>query len=194
MKTPRDRHYPLGFVQGATEITDVFGAEAEAIGVITILWNRHELRLKSIFASILEPLADFAVAAWESENTHSGRMKLLRLAREAVPMSETRKALLTGIIDRTAALSEKRNALAHAEYVVNMDSDTLLARTHRRLKPPIYHPSDLESLNAIIQGLREVEAYCEALTLEFIPDDLKQSVAAAVAEVRAAKAARSPEG
>jgi len=188
MPDPKDRHYPLGFVQGATEITEDFGAEAEAIGVITILWNRHELRLKSVFVALLAPLSAFAIAAWEGENTHRGRLKLLRLAQETLPMSETARQLLTGINDQTVALSEKRNALAHAEYVVDVEQDVLLARTTRRLKPPIYHPSDLGALHGIIGDLREADAWVGALTVELLPEGLRAEVAAFADAVKASRA------
>ncbi|WP_333587273.1 hypothetical protein [Phenylobacterium sp.] len=179
-----DRHYPLGFVQGASEILDGFGAEAEAIGVITILWNRHELRLRDIFERLLEPVRDFAAAVWEGENTHQGRAKLLRLAARTMQLSAVQAELLDAILERTASLSEKRNALAHAEYVVDLQSDALVARARRRQKPPIYHPSDLASLSRIIEDLREVDAIVGALSVELAPDDLKQSIAAVAASFR----------
>lgn len=182
MTEKRDRHYPLGFWSGASEIQDNYGAEAEAIGVITILWNCHEQALKAIFARLLSPQDEFANLLWDSENTNRGRLKLLTLVRDGLSMSEERQSLLGEVITRTGTLAEQRNALAHAEYVVDMDAQVLMARTQRRSKGALVRPSDLDALNRIIRDLEVLDRCVSALRLDLIPQELKDTVQALAAE------------
>lgn len=177
MKTPLDKLYPLGFVNGAEEMLD-FSAEAEAIGIITMLWNRHELQLGDIFASAMGSQHAFARALWDSENTHRGKLKLLRLAVEAAPMTDEQKDLLSALTEQTALVSEKRNALIHGEFVVDMPNDKLIARQSRRLKPPVYHPSDIAALYLIIESISQLDGYVSALRLSFLPPDLIENMRA----------------
>lgn len=183
MTNKRDRHYPLGFWSGAREIQEDFGPEAEAIGVITILWSRHELALKDIFVALLRPQERFAAQVWDAQNTHRGRAKLLRIALDTMEISDKRRAILTEVLRRTAILAEKRNALAHGEYVLDMDQEALLARNHRPEKQPIIRPSDLGALGAIIQELEEVDRWVSAWRLDNVPQDLKDEIARVAGEV-----------
>lgn len=180
-------HYPIGFVFGAREIEQDFPDEAMALGVITILWNRLELRLKSMFEAIMGDQRAFATALWDSQNTHRGRFKLLELARDTVPLTAKRRALLQEILDRVEDLSRRRNTLIHGEFVVEQFNGVdLLARTHRGAKEPTYTPSDMTSLNKMIEALRETDAIIGALSLDYLPKDLLDSVTKTADELRAA--------
>ena len=180
-----DKHYPIGFVFGAREIAENYSEEARALGTITILWNRLELRLKSLFELILGEQRQFAGALWDGQNTHRGRMKLMALALDTVDLTENRRVLLAEIIARVEALSKRRNTLTHGEFVVDVTRDELLARTHRGKKAPLYAPSDFDALNDVIRGLEEADDFIATLSLDYVPIDLLDNMKALAAELRA---------
>lgn len=175
--------YPLGFVSGADEITTHYADEAQMLGVITIMWNRLELHLKDLFLQILGSHREFAVGLWDAENTHRGRMKLIRLALDHIELTEARRAYLAEIVSRVTMLAEKRNALTHGEYVVD-DGESLKARTARAKKPPTYMNCDIEALQEIIDGLEMADGLIARLSVDYLPQDLRQQIAALAETVR----------
>jgi len=177
--------YPLGFVSGAHEIIENWPEEAQMLGVITILWNRLEHHLKRIFLYVVGEKPEFHTALWESETTHKGRMRLLTLALAHIELSDIRRSYLGEIIQRVGVLSGKRNALTHGEYVLD-NNDRLKARKPGSKTPPSYTPSDVADLREVISALQEVDAYISALTLDYVPKDLLESVAAAAKSLRGA--------
>ena len=46
-KRNRDWFWPLGALDYAQEVRDFFPEEAELLGVITVLWNRQEIALRT---------------------------------------------------------------------------------------------------------------------------------------------------
>lgn len=179
-----DRHYPLGFVSGWHEIRNDFAVEAELIGVLTISWNRMELRLRDGFVRMMGDQSAFAAAIWDAQNTHQGRSKLLSLALETVPLSDDLASLLRKIIGETKRLSELRNTLTHSEYIVHSHTQELIARK-ARTKQPTYQSSSVADLEKIVTDVSDLTELVGAFSWLLIPqaarDDLTSSVQATLA-------------
>lgn len=153
MKKHTTPDYPLGFVSGASEVWDDYFEEAALIGVFTMMWNRHELRLKDVFIHMLAPHRSFGQSIWDNANTHAAKMKLFSQAVGHMPLTANGKAILQKIVDETSRLSERRNALIHAEYVIHRETMDISARTNRKDKPPVYVPATADELKKVIDDL-----------------------------------------
>lgn len=184
-----DRHYPLGFVAGWREIRNDFAEEAELIGVLTISWNRMELRLRDGFIRMMGDQGAFAAAIWDAQNTHQGRSRLLSLALETVPLSDDLASLLGTILAETKRLSELRNTLTHSEYLVHSHTQELTARKPRTKKATYQSSSvaDLEKIVADVGDLTElIGAFAWLLIPQAARDELVGEVQATMASLVAA--------
>lgn len=184
MTQDEDRHYPIGFVSGWREIRNDFAEEAELIGVLTISWNRMELRLRDGFIRMMGDQGAFAAAIWDAQNTHQGRSRLLSLALETVHLSDDLASLLGTILDETKRLSELRNTLTHSEYLVHSETQELTARKPRA-KQPTYQSSSVTDLEKIVTDVGDLTELIGAFAWLLIPqaarDELTSSVQATLA-------------
>lgn len=165
-----DWYWPLAALSYSSEIHDYFPEEAEMIGVITILWNRQELALRSIFIKILEPRSpDFGEAIWDRQPTHQARRDLLAVALDTAKMTKRAKAILTYIIDKTKVMADRRNELMHAEYVVHGRTDKLHAKVKspRSTKDAKYQKVSTSDLQVIVRDLDELLGVTEYNSFEF---------------------------
>ncbi len=178
LKMPKDWYWPLGGLEYAVEISDFFPAEAERIGVITILWNRHELALRSVFLRILEPRAKaYGEAIWDRQPTHQAKRDLLSLAIETAGLSDEQRELLTFIIGKTKVVADRRNELIHAEYVVHGRTEILHAKVKspRSTKPAKYQKLSTKDLDRVIEDLQQLLAFTERKTFDFLgPEAAKE--------------------
>lgn len=147
------------------------------IGVITILWNRQELALRSIFLNILEPRDKaFGEAIWDRQPTHQAKRDLLALSLENATMSDRAKSILSYIIDKTKIMADRRNELIHAEYVVHGRTEKLHAKVKspRSTKGAKYQKLSVKDLQTIINDLDELLGITEANTFEFLGADARK--------------------
>ncbi|WP_299321412.1 hypothetical protein [Parasphingopyxis sp.] len=170
-KPKEDWYWPLGALGYAEEISDSFPTETELIGVITILWNRHEIALRRIFISLMRTRSTaYAEAIWERQPTHQSRRDLLSLALGTVKLTKRQKAILEWIIDRTKTMADRRNELIHAEYVVHGRTDALHAKVKppRSNKPPKHQRVMESDLRKVANGLSHLVAATEAADIELM--------------------------
>jgi hypothetical protein len=176
-KLMEDSFWPLGGLSYSQEIRDFFPEEAEMIGVITIIWNRQELALRSIFLNILEPRdKGFGEAIWDRQPTHHAKRELLAISLESSTMSDQAKAVLTYIIDKTKIMADRRNELIHAEYVVHNRTDKLHAKVKlpRSAKGAKYQKLSVEDLQKIIDDLDELLGISEWNAFEFLGPEARK--------------------
>lgn len=166
-----DRDYPLGFVSGANEFWTSYRDEAALLGIFTMVWNTHELSLKRLFQMMVTPHRDFAIAIWDQANTHKGKMTLFGHAVAHTPLSDENRAALREIVSETARLSERRNALIHAEYVIHNETMDIAARTYRKDKPSTYTPASVEELTVLVNDLDRLAAKVDRTSLALLDPD-----------------------
>jgi len=170
-KHPREEFYwPLGELSHASEIRDYFAEESELLGVITILWNRQEIRLKSIYKRIIASKREaFAEAIWDRQPTHQARRDTLALALTTVKLTKRQKAILGFVIEKTKDIADRRNDLIHAEYVVHGRTEKLHAkiRSPRSTKPPKHQRASAEDLLLVIEELETLLGFTDAAWFEF---------------------------
>lgn len=183
MKKSQVPDYPLGFVSGASEVWDDYFEEAALLGVFTMMWNRHELRLKELFVDLLAPHQSFGLAVWENANTHAGKMKLFAQAVAHMPVTERGKMILQEITDETARLSDRRNALIHAEYVIHRETLDIAARTNRKDKPPVYVPATADELRKVIADLDRVAGLVSHATVALMDPGLLSDLVESIRKV-----------
>ena len=170
-KLGKDWYWPLASLSYSPEIRDFFPEEAEMIGVITILWNRQELALRSIFLSILEPRSkEFGEAIWDRQPTHQARRDLLSAALDTAKMTKRAKAILSYVIDKTKVMADRRNELMHAEYVVHGRTEKLHAKVKppRSIKDAKYQKLAISDLQVIIDDLDGLLGVTEYNAFEFL--------------------------
>jgi hypothetical protein len=166
-----DWYWPLGSLSYSPEIRDFFSEESELIGVITILWNRQELALRSIFLHILEPrIKAYAEAIWDRQPTHQSKRDLLSLAVDTAELTLRQASLLSYIIEKTKVIADRRNELIHAEYVVHGRTDVLHAKVKppRSSKPAKYQKLSVKDLLSAIKELEELLGITEYNSFDFL--------------------------
>jgi hypothetical protein len=165
-----DWYWPLADLSRASEVRDYFPDEAEALGVITILWNRQELALRRLYLQIIaSKRPDYAAAIWDRQPTHQARRDLLALALHTVKLSKRKQAFLEFIISRTKAVADRRNELLHAEYVVHGRTDVLHAKIKapRSNKAAKYQRAEVSDLARVISDLEYLLDVTDGAWLEF---------------------------
>ena len=173
----RDWYWPLGALDYEHEIRDFFPEEAEMLGVITILWNRHEKALGWLFLDILKTRRRaFAEAIWSRQSTHQGKRDLLALALHTVKLTKRQASALRWVIDNTKTVADRRNELIHAEYVVHGRTDKLHAkvRAPRSNKPPKHQKVTTADLQKIIVDLSRLVQGTEQARWEFATPSVKR--------------------
>jgi len=166
-----DWYWPLGALEYQHEIRGSFPEEAEMLGIITILWNRQELALRSLYARLIASKRPaYAEAIWDRQPTHQARRDLLALALHTVKMTKRQAAILTYIIERTKVVADRRNELLHAEYVVHGRTDKLHAKVKppRSSKPPKHQKVTPKDLQTVIDDLEELLMATERAWMEFL--------------------------
>jgi hypothetical protein len=180
-KPKEDWYWPLGALEYQHEIRDFFSEEAESLGVITILWNRQELQLRSIYKRLIaSKRPEYALAIWDRQPTHQARRDLLALAIHTAKLTKRQAAILDYVIEKTKVVADRRNELLHAEYVVHGRTDKL----HARVKPPRSHkpakhqkvaPADLQQA---VDELERLLMATESARFEFSTRKEKKFIAA----------------
>ncbi|WP_162806627.1 hypothetical protein [Sphingosinicella terrae] len=111
--TKADWYWPLGELEYQNEIRDFFPDEALMIGTITILWNRHELKLRSLYRRLIASNRPaYAEAIWDRQPTHQARRDLLALALHTTKMTKRQAAILSYVIEKTKVLADRRKTPA----------------------------------------------------------------------------------
>src|SRR3712207_3157516 len=111
-KREEDWYWPLGAMSYAYEIREDFAEEAAMLGAITILWNRQEARLRTLFVTLLgTKRTAYAEGIWDRQPTHQARRELLAVALQTVKMTKRKRAILQWVIDRTKRVADRRNEL-----------------------------------------------------------------------------------
>ncbi len=140
------------------------------IGVITILWNRQELKLAKIYSKLIaSKRPEYAMAIWERQPTHQARRDLLALALQTVKLTKQQAGILNYVIEKTKTLADRRNELIHAEYVVHGRTDKLHAKikSPRSTKPPKHQKLSAEDLQQVIDDLEQLILATEAASFAF---------------------------
>ena len=166
----RDWYWPLGELEYQHEIRDFFPAEAEMLGVIAILWNRQELKLRRLYCQLIASKRPaYAEAIWDRQPTHQARRDLLALALHTVKMTARQKAILEFVIEKTKIIADRRNELLHAEYVVHGRTDKLHARVKapRSNKPAKHQKVTSRDLQTVIDDLERLLKITESTWFEF---------------------------
>src|SRR5690348_3757755 len=105
---PSDKYWPLGALEYASEIHDMYGTEAELLGVITILWNRQEIALRHLFVELMASRRpEYVGAVWDRQTTHQNRRDLLELALHAVKLTKRQRGIQAWVIDNTKTLADR---------------------------------------------------------------------------------------
>jgi hypothetical protein len=175
-----DWYWPLGELEYQHEIRDFFSDEAEALGVITILWNRQELKLRTLFLRILASRRPgYAEAIWERQPTHQAKRDLLALAGRTAKLTKRQTAILEIVIDKTKVMADRRNELLHAEYVVHGRTDTLHAKVKspRSSKPPKHQRVAISDLQRVIDDMEELLQLTDVVWAEFASRKYKAFIA-----------------
>ncbi len=165
-----DWYWPLGELEHQHEIRDFFSDEAEMLGIITILWNRQELKLRMIYSKIIASKRKaYAEAIWDRQPTHQARRDLLAIALHTANLTKRQAAILKLVIDKTKVIADRRNELLHAEYVVHGRTDKLHARVKapRSNKPPKHQTATSADLQKVINDLEHLLQMTEAAWFEF---------------------------
>lgn len=139
------------------------------LGAITILWNRQELALRSLYLRILASQRPaYAEAIWDRQPTHQARRDLLALAIHTVKLTKRQAEALNWLIEKTKTLADRRNELLHAEYVVHGRTDQLHAKVKapRSNKPPKHQKVATADLKTVIADLERLLQVAEWVRLE----------------------------
>jgi hypothetical protein len=166
----KDWYWPLGELEYQHEIRDFFPEEAEMIGVITILWNRQELKLRHIYRKLIASKRPaYAEAIWDRQPTHQAKRDLLALAIHTAKLTKRQAAILEFIIEKTKVMADRRNELLHAEYVVHGRTDKLHAKvkTPRSNKPPKHQKVSASDLQKVIDQLEWLLQATDTAWFEF---------------------------
>ena len=172
-----DAYWPLGAIDYAAEVRDEFSEEAELLGVITILWNRQELALKRLFETIVaSKRPTYAAAVWDIQPTHQARRNLLALALQSARLTKRQAQILGWVVGRTKTVSDRRNELIHAEYVVEFSTNKLHAKVKapRSNKPAKHQPVAVSDLSQVTRDLDHLLQATEAAWFEFAPRTVKR--------------------
>ena len=140
------------------------------LGIITILWNRQELKLQHLYCQLIASKRPaYAEAIWDRQPTHQARRDLLAIALHTVKMTARQKSILSFIIEKTKTVADRRNELLHAEYVVHGRTDKLHARVKapRSNKPVKHQKVTAGDLQAVIDDLEYLLRMTEAAWIEF---------------------------
>lgn len=157
------------------------------IGVITILWNRQELKLAKIYSKLIaSKRPEYAMAIWERQPTHQARRDLLALALQTVKLTKQQAGILNYVIEKTKTLADRRNELIHAEYVVHGRTDKLHAKikSPRSTKPPKHQKLSAEDLQQVIDDLEQLILATEAASFAFATKRDRRISAALTAALR----------
>jgi hypothetical protein len=193
---PKTWFWPLGLLGYGEEIKASFSAEAELLGVMTILWNQHESHLKRIFVMLLAPgFNPYAEAIWNLQPTHQAKRNMLALALEHVDLTERQRVLLDHILEKTKTAADRRNDLIHGEYVVHGNTGQLFAiiQSPRSAKPPRHQKNTAKDLARAVRELEELMQITAALSVELLPADLRASATEAAKKVLRERGAQSPQ-
>tara|TARA_R110002124_G_scaffold256165_1_gene421838 strand:+ start:1298 stop:1954 length:657 start_codon:yes stop_codon:yes gene_type:complete len=169
-KDREDWYWPLGDLEYQHEIRDFFSGEAEMLGIITILWNRQELKLRAIYKRLISSRRpDYAMAIWDRQPTHQARRDLLALALHTTKLTKRQAGIIAYVVDKTKVLADRRNELIHAEYVVHARTDKLHAKVSspRSNKPPKHQKVTEKDLQQIVDDLEHLIMATEAAWLAF---------------------------
>lgn len=164
-----ENYWPLGAIDYSHEVIDSFPDEAMLLGVVTILWNRQEIALKRLFLWIIRAKSEgYAEAIWDRMQTHKARRDTLEMAIEHGKLTKRQRGILKWVVDQTKTMADRRNELAHAEYVVGHQSE----RLHARVKSPNsknekHQPLGVSDLKVIVRDLDFLVQATEAACLEF---------------------------
>ena len=183
---PDDFYWPLGSMGYSPEISDYYPEEAQMVGVITIMWNRIELALQSIFLDLLEPRTkEFGEAIWQRQPTHQARRDMLAAAINTVDLNEYQQDLLSHIIDKTKVMADRRNELMHAEYVVHGRTEKLHAKVKlpRSAKPAKFQKITPKDLQIVIDGMDNLFGLIEGAYFEFLGPEAKEKHEKLMAEI-----------
>lgn len=167
-----DWYFPLGAIDYAVEIQEDFPEEAELLGVITILWNRHEAGLRRLFLTLIASKRPaLAEAIWDRQPTHQARRDLLALALNTAKLTKHQRGVLQWVIDTTKTVADRRNELIHAEYVVHHSTQKLHAKVKapRSNKPPKHQNASATDLRIVVDRLQILVQATEGAWLEFAP-------------------------
>jgi len=176
----RDWFWPLGALDYDREIREAYAEEAELLGVMTILWNRQELALRSLFQCLVASKRPaFAEAIWDRQPTHQARRELLSVALRTVRMTRHQAAILGWVLEHTKSVADRRNELIHAEYVVHGRTDKLHARVKspRSNKPAKHQKATVSDLEQVVTSLSELVQSTEAAIVHFRPRSYRRFLA-----------------
>lgn len=162
--------WPLGALSYSSEITDHFSEEAQLLGAMAILWNRHELALRDCFLNILEPrVRAYGEAIWNRQTTHKNKRNLLSLALETANLTERQQGVLDWVIENTKTVADRRNELIHAEYVVHGRTGELHAKvTAPRARKPKHQRLSVRELRKVLEQLDRLMQATEAAKFELL--------------------------
>lgn len=141
------------------------------LGIITVLWNRQELKLRGLYVKLISSSRPaYAEAIWDRQPTHQAKRDLLALALVTVKMTKRQASILSYIIERTKVLADRRNELLHAEYVVHGRTDKLhaLVKPPRSNKPPKNQRASASDLQQVIDHLEQLIMATESASFEFL--------------------------
>lgn len=173
---PDDFYWPLGLLSYGNEVRNSFPEEAELLGVLTILWTRQEMALRTIYLNLLNARRrDYAGAIWDRQPTHQSRRDLLSLALDTVKLTKRQHGLLSHLIKQTKVLADRRNELIHAEYVVHARTDTLHAKVSspRSTKPAKHQRAAVSDLRKVVDDLSGLIQASEAALFQLAPRRLR---------------------
>ena len=104
----------------------------------------------------------------------------MALALQIVRLTKRQKSILSGLIERTKTVADRRNELIHAEYVVAGDTGKLNAKVKapRSTKPPKHQPVSAVELRGVVEDIVSLVQLTEGAWAEFRTRAMKELSAA----------------